>query len=904
MVTVPDRCGWFMAFLLQPGDYKLHLAEISGADSYGKGGYGSAVPYDLAAEFAAKGNNLWLDTDLNGWTGAWPNKDGDCQYLMAATVRDFSKEHPDFDFGGLTGDHSVSGVVEKALGPDRHPVRSSKAVADANLFTRFDSWWKTDPANATPALRSYETCADIPMSKSNDGLWEYDSYRTPQHGFYPIDDFNTPKETLASCYNIPSTSQWVTNQPAHNMNFCLESHASFIYKKGQRFSFRGDDDVWVFINEKLVIDLGGIHVPKSDSVNLDTLGLAEGKEYKWDFFYCERQPCGSSLRIKTSIFFRQQKSLFTEEDPAAAGVRFRIRKREGGKGSCATVDTATRVVDPANLTYQLLDANGKLVRELADGSFYGGITIATPNVSVDTAKIKGLDAGVYRIVAFEPANEKVRVEIPFKVSAHEQVEFDPPYSRDTLVGSVVEVRVSNREAGAVSPKAGTYTLMVPAGLQVYADAAKTLPILTGSILTTSGDGTGALFATADSSDPVDKTYVLEIAGSGKKESLTFRMPPLDLPKAVAAGIYDDDGDGIGDRIAAEFDRDISAAAPKGIAARWPAAAAPVSAPAADVAGMIAGKGISWKGRFSESVRTDGEGAFSATYPARGKDSTRTIPMADHIGPIILTAEISLGKSEDTLRIRFSEAVATGSITAAPGGLFAYKRSQDGAAEGIDPASLTWGAGNTEAVLVFPNASADAPRSGNLVRIEDGPGCIADARGNSAGPASRFRVISGGKRSEIQTVTYREIAPEGGLLREIPVAPILEPTNSAVAEVVDRTGRMGHLIKTDLGGYAVKDDFTKVEPSQVVLEYQASYFTNLGVPVAGDKRSIACTDDLFHRDCLNNRGFVFVGWNYTARDGAKVATGAYVARLRYQVKVAGKVVENGGLDQVWGILRKR
>ncbi|MDB5105104.1 MAG: fibro-slime family protein [Fibrobacteres bacterium] len=1019
MTTTPGRCGWFTSLILDPAMTRIHFAEVNDADTYGTGGFGGAGDFDLAAEFAAKGANLWLNTESNAWTAAWPNLDGECQYMMAATVRDFSKDHPDFEFAGLTGDFLLKGMVQPVIGAGRKPLRSTTATKPPVTFDTFDSWWQTDTVNANPKLRAYESCVDIPMSKSSDGLWEYDSYRDSpvDHSFFPVEGTaNRFAETMASCYvkPPPDSTSWVTNGPLRNGNFCMESHATFIYQKGQRFAFRGDDDVWVFIDDKLVVDLGGVHTPKSDSIELDKLSLTPGKEYKWDFFYCDRQPCGSSLRVKTSIFFRQQRSLFKEEIPGATGlVRFKIRKREGGKGSCSSLDTATKVVDPANLTYQLLDAAGKLVETLKDGTFHTGIAIATPDVTVDTAKITGLAPGPYRIVIFEPANEKVRVEIPFQVptrnlvefeapyavsvplgtlvpvvaanrekgvlvaaiasytpaipagleayadkaktvkvvpgtalstgtdgydtlwvtgtasatadqtyilsiplsakpvsltfvAPRNRVEFEPSYTRDTLVGSLVTLNAANREAGAMVAKAETYSLTIPPGLKVYADAAKTVPILSGAVLSTEATGLAVLYATADSTDPVDKTYILEINGSAKKMSLTFRMPPLDLPKAVSAGIYDDDGDGIGDRIAVEYDRDISIGVPKKIAYRWPASAAETAVPltGAEPAKLVDGKNLTYKGRFSAEVLTKGQGVFASTYPARGRDSTQTVPLADRIGPIIQSAEMILGQAQDTLRIRFSEPIDAGRITVAPIGLFDYKRMKDGAAEQVDPAAVIWKDDGMEVSLVFATASANAPRAGNLVGIPDGTGRIADESGNGSGPASRFRVITGGKRSEIQTVTYREIAPGQDLLRATVVVPSLEPANSVVGEVVERTGRMGHLIKTDLGGYAVKDDFSDVEPSQVALEYQASYFTNFGAPVAADKRTIPCTDALFKGDCLANRGYVFVGWNYTAKDGAKVATGAYVARLRYQVKVAGKVVESGSLDQVWGILRRR
>ena len=319
-------------------------------------------------------------------------------------------------------------MVEPTIGPDRRPVRSAMASTPPITFTDFPGWWKTDTVNANPQLRSYETCVDIPMSKTSEGMWEYDSYRDSptDHGFFPIEgaEHNKHGDDLpSSCYvkPPPDSTSWVTGGPKRNGNFCMESHATFIYQPGQTFSFRGDNDVWVFINDRLVVDLGGVHTPKSGSVDLGKLNLTPGQTYKWDFFFCDRQPCGSALSMKTSIYFKQQRSLFGKEIPGPnpGSVSLEIWKREAGQGSCASFgDTAAAETKAANLIYHLLDEAGKVVDTLGNGTFHGGITIATPIVTIDTSKLTTAElvpGATYRVVVSEPLNAKTKVEIPFRV---------------------------------------------------------------------------------------------------------------------------------------------------------------------------------------------------------------------------------------------------------------------------------------------------------------------------------------------------------------------------------------------------------------------------------------------------------------------------------------------------------
>jgi len=177
-------------------------------------------------------------------------------------------------------------LYDPSLGDHNIRYRHGNSTGGIESESSFNQWYNdVDGVNIVLPLT-------ITLHRQQDGTYVFDdtvdSYYQQLGGFFPIENegWGNPGGT-----------------PDRNFHFTFELHTEFTYDEDgeQFFKFVGDDDVWVFIDGYLVIDLGGIHSSIEQYADISRLNLEDGETYTLDFFFAERHRTESNFRIQTNL---------------------------------------------------------------------------------------------------------------------------------------------------------------------------------------------------------------------------------------------------------------------------------------------------------------------------------------------------------------------------------------------------------------------------------------------------------------------------------------------------------------------------------------------------------------------------------------------------------------------------
>jgi fibro-slime domain-containing protein len=190
------------------------------------------------------------------------------------------------DYNGYTGGNNIhTGIVQPKLGSDGFPAlavgnqasigylfntntnvegKDTLSLGLNHLFTKDADGYYEYNSDINRAVL-YNNSADFTLKdwSSNGAIKNSDINKSFSTGFYPYATNNTNVNKYMASYGM-------------NIGFdFLQPQGGQINNQDMDFTFSGDDDVWVYIDDALALDLGGIHQAAGGEINFKTGVITE-----------------------------------------------------------------------------------------------------------------------------------------------------------------------------------------------------------------------------------------------------------------------------------------------------------------------------------------------------------------------------------------------------------------------------------------------------------------------------------------------------------------------------------------------------------------------------------------------------------------------------------------------------
>lgn len=259
----------------QPSDWAPKFADIASTlNLYGWSSYNIFI--------AANNSNYDIGGNANGKKNAYAfqgivagQRDSDGDIVMNGTTL----KEPHFNEKFLTGQNSKNAKLGKVYHNVEFPFTQKEVFVESDQKGKGVKYWWFDSKETSLYLRKDTNSDQLYLGNDSTGetTAEYlseashnvDSASDPnkvstQYGFFPFNETTTSNSAVRYNYGygakleIPFTlTSTGTVKDDYNNEIPI------------RFYFSGDDDVWVFIDDQLVLDIGGAHARVSGVLEFD-----------------------------------------------------------------------------------------------------------------------------------------------------------------------------------------------------------------------------------------------------------------------------------------------------------------------------------------------------------------------------------------------------------------------------------------------------------------------------------------------------------------------------------------------------------------------------------------------------------------------------------------------------------